>query len=77
MEPKVYVHTLISIYNRFNDIVVRAFSKDTKFIKSLDNACRHFVNNNPIATLNQEVLAELQNYWLDMLMGFEKQFQRQ
>lgn len=50
VEPKVYVHTLISIYNRFNDIVVRAFSKDTKFIKSLDNACRHFVNNNPIAT---------------------------
>ena len=41
---------MISIYNRFNDIVVRAFSKDTKFIKSLDNACRHFVNNNPIAT---------------------------
>lgn len=49
VEPKAYVHTLISIYNQFNDIVIRAFNKDTKFIKSLDNACRHFVNKNPIA----------------------------
>ena len=49
VEPKVYIHTLISIYNQFNDIVIRAFNKDTKFIKSLDNACRHFVNENPIA----------------------------
>ncbi|EMG49848.1 CDC53 Cell division control protein 53 [Candida maltosa Xu316] len=50
VEPKVYVHTLIQIYNQFNDIVIKAFNKDTKFIKSLDNACRYFVNHNPIAT---------------------------
>lgn len=49
VEPKTYIHTLISIYNQFNDIVIRAFNKDTKFIKSLDNACRYFVNKNPIA----------------------------
>ncbi|CAI5758372.1 unnamed protein product [Candida verbasci] len=50
VEPKVYVNTLISIYNQFNDIVIKAFNKDTKFIRSLDNACRYFVNNNSIAT---------------------------
>ncbi|KAI3402551.2 CDC53 [Candida oxycetoniae] len=49
VEPKVYVNTLIAIYNQFNDIVIQAFNKDTKFIRSLDNACRYFVNNNVIA----------------------------
>ncbi|KAI5959095.1 CDC53 [Candida pseudojiufengensis] len=49
IEPKIYINKLISIYNQFNDIVIQAFNKDTKFIRSLDNACRYFVNNNCIA----------------------------
>ncbi|WLF78514.1 ubiquitin ligase (cullin) of SCF [Lodderomyces elongisporus] len=49
VEPKQYVNTLIAIYNQFNEVVVQAFNKDTKFIRSLDNACRSFVNNNVIA----------------------------
>lgn len=47
--PKVYIHTLIEIYVHFNDILNRAFNKDPVFVKALDNACRYFVNNNPIA----------------------------
>lgn len=47
--PKVYIHTLIEIYVHFNDILTRAFNRDTVFVKALDNACRYFVNNNPIA----------------------------
>ncbi|RLV93800.1 Cell division control protein 53 [Spathaspora sp. JA1] len=50
IDYKTYVNTLIAIYNQFNDVVIKAFSKDTRFIRSLDNACRHFVNKNPIAT---------------------------
>lgn len=50
MDPKAYINTLIEIYNRFNLVVTSAFSKDPLFIKALDNACRHFVNKNPIAT---------------------------
>ncbi|KAI5953220.1 CDC53 [Candida jiufengensis] len=49
IEPKIYINKLISIYNQFNDVVIKAFNKDTKFIRSLDNACRYFVNNNCIA----------------------------
>lgn len=48
--PRTYVHLLISIYLRFNEVVSVAFSKDPIFIKSLDNACRFFVNKNSIAT---------------------------
>lgn len=50
VDPKLYVNALISIYLKFNSIVDTAFNKDTRFIKALDNACRHFVNKNPIAT---------------------------
>lgn len=48
--PRTYVHLLISIYLRFNEVISVAFSKDPIFIKSLDNACRFFVNKNSIAT---------------------------
>lgn len=49
VSPKAYIHTLISIYIKFNDIVTVAINKDPIFIKSLDNACRYFVNKNSIA----------------------------
>lgn len=50
INPKNYVHTLIAIYQKFNDVVYTSFKKDPLFIKSLDSACRHFVNINVIAT---------------------------
>ncbi|ODV81533.1 ubiquitin ligase of SCF [Suhomyces tanzawaensis NRRL Y-17324] len=49
VDPKTYINTLITIYLQFNEIVIKAFNKDPRFIKALDNACRYFVNNNPIA----------------------------
>lgn len=48
--PKAYIHTLISIYHKCNDVVFNAFKKDPLFIKALDSACRYFVNVNVIAT---------------------------
>lgn len=48
--PKAYVHTLILIYTKFNEVVFNAFKKDPLFIKALDTACRNFVNVNVIAT---------------------------
>lgn len=50
INPKVYVHTLVNIYYKFREIILSAFDKDPIFIKSLDNACTHFVNINSIAT---------------------------
>ncbi|EEQ37876.1 hypothetical protein CLUG_01999 [Clavispora lusitaniae ATCC 42720] len=48
--PKAYVHALISLHSKFNDVVCGAFKKDPLFIKALDAACRYFVNVNVIAT---------------------------
>lgn len=50
VNPKTYVHLLILLYQKFNDVVFTSFKKDPLFIKSLDSACRHFVNVNVIAT---------------------------
>lgn len=50
LDPKLYINTLMEIYYRFNAVVALAFSKDPLFIKALDQACRFFVNKNPIAT---------------------------
>lgn len=50
ISPKAYVHTLIRVYTKFNDVVFAAFKKDPLFIKALDTACRQFVNVNVIAT---------------------------
>ncbi|CAN3353023.1 cell division control protein 53 [Diutina catenulata] len=50
LDPKSYINTLMEIYYRFNAVVASAFSKDPLFIKALDQACRFFVNKNPIAT---------------------------
>ncbi|EGV62297.1 ubiquitin ligase (cullin) of SCF [Yamadazyma tenuis] len=52
INPKTYVHSLISVYLKFNDVVNDAFEKDPIFIRALDNACRHFVNKNSIALVN-------------------------
>lgn len=50
VSPKAYVHMLIQIHNKFNEVVFSAFKKDPLFIKALDTACRNFVNVNVIAT---------------------------
>lgn len=52
VNPKVYIHSLIAVYLKFNDVVNGAFQKDPIFIRALDNACKNFVNKNSIAMIN-------------------------
>lgn len=49
VSPKTYINALIQIHVKFNGVVVNCFKLDSRFIKSLDSACRHFVNINAIA----------------------------
>ncbi|CAH2355087.1 cell division control protein 53 [[Candida] railenensis] len=50
VNPKTYIHTLLQVYFKFNEVVTSAFNRDPLFIKALDNACRHFINKNSVAT---------------------------
>lgn len=49
VSPKSYIHALILIHEKFNGVVINCFKQDSRFIKALDAACRHFVNVNAIA----------------------------
>lgn len=71
VNPKIYVNTLVSIYKQFKEIVIIAFNKNCVFIKSLENACCHFINNNPIVNCNSEksvktseILAKYADFYL-------------
>ncbi|KAK6200448.1 ubiquitin ligase of SCF [Scheffersomyces amazonensis] len=50
VDTKTYIHTLIAHHDKYQGVVFKAFANDPKFIKALDNASRHFVNKNIIAS---------------------------
>ena len=68
LEPKVYVDALLDVQNQYRNLVTRAFHGDTEFIKSLDNACREFVNRNPVCKGGSSKSPELLAKYSDSLL---------
>ena len=62
LEPKVYVDALLEVHTRYASLVTDAFNKDAEFVRSLDSACKEFVNRNRICksstTRSPELLAK-------------------
>lgn len=60
-DPKMYVDALLQVHSRYQSLVNDAFNGETEFVRSLDNACREFVNRNKIckasSTKSPELLA--------------------
>lgn len=60
-EPKMYVDALLQVHSRYQSLVNEAFNGESEFVRSLDNACREFVNRNTIckasSTKSPELLA--------------------
>jgi cullin 1 len=48
-DPRVYVTTLLTVHLQYKGLVDKAFEGEANFVKSLDNACRSFVNTNKVA----------------------------
>ncbi|BFZ57313.1 ubiquitin ligase (cullin) of SCF [Savitreella phatthalungensis] len=48
VEPKDYVDSLLGVHTLYNSLVTANFNGDAEFVKSLDNACREYVNRNSI-----------------------------
>jgi cullin 1 len=48
LEPKVYVDALLEVHTQYQGLVRRAFADEPEFTRSLDNACREFVNRNEV-----------------------------
>lgn len=62
LEPKVYVDSLLEVHSQYESLVNRAFKGESEFVRSLDNACKEFVNRNTVcksgSTRSPELLAK-------------------
>ena len=62
LDPKTYVDALLSIHTQYHQLVINAFDGESEFVRSLDNACREFVNRNQVcksgSTKSPELLAK-------------------
>jgi cullin 1 len=68
MEPKVYVDALLEIHSQYQDLVRTAFKDEPEFTRSLDNACREFVNRNSICKPGTNKSPELLAKYTDVLL---------
>ncbi|KAG0633629.1 Cullin [Tuber brumale] len=62
LDPKVYVDALLEVHTQYQNLVNVAFKGEAEFVRSLDNACREFVNRNKVcksaSTKSPELLAK-------------------
>ncbi|KAL4809369.1 Cullin [Aspergillus unguis] len=67
-EPKMYVDALLSVHTRYHKLVKEAFNGESEFVRSLDNACREFVNRNKICKSGSTKTPELLARYTDSLL---------
>ena len=67
-EPKVYVDALLQVHSRYQNLVNVAFAGESEFVRSLDNACREFVNRNKICKASSTRSPELLAKYTDSLL---------
>ncbi|KAH9897238.1 Cullin [Xylariomycetidae sp. FL2044] len=68
LEPKVYVEALLGTHTQYHGLVQRAFAGEADFTRSLDNACREFVNRNDICKTGSSKSPELLAKYTDVLL---------
>ncbi|KAH0496769.1 hypothetical protein TgHK011_004116 [Trichoderma gracile] len=68
LEPKVYVDALLEIHTQYQGLVKRAFNDEPEFTRSLDNACREFVNRNEVCKSGSNKSPELLAKYTDVLL---------
>lgn len=67
-EPKMYVDALLQVHSRYQNLVNAAFAGESEFVRSLDNACREFVNRNSICKSSSTKSPELLARYTDSLL---------
>ncbi|KAH7375618.1 cullin-1 [Plectosphaerella cucumerina] len=68
LEPKVYVDALLEVHSQYSGLVSRAFREEAEFTRSLDNACKEFVNRNEICKSGSSKSPELLAKYTDVLL---------
>ncbi|KAK3706381.1 ubiquitin ligase (cullin) of SCF [Vermiconidia calcicola] len=52
LDPKAYVDALLEVHTQYAALVKVAFTGESEFVRSLDNACREYVNRNKVCVKN-------------------------
>lgn len=68
LEPKVYVDALLEVHSQHQSLVKKAFNDEAEFTRSLDNACREFVNRNEVCKATSSKSPELLAKYTDVLL---------
>jgi len=68
LEPKIYVDALLEVHSQYQKLVDEAFGGDSDFVRSLDNACKEFVNRNKVCTTGSTKSPELLAKYTDTLL---------
>jgi cullin 1 len=67
-EPKIYVDALLEVHGKYQQLVNVAFTGESEFVRSLDNACKEFVNRNQICKSSSTRSPELLAKYTDSLL---------
>jgi cullin 1 len=59
IDPKSYVDALLEVNAQYSALVQTAFGGESEFVRSLDNACREYVNRNKVCQKNSAKSPEL------------------
>lgn len=59
IDPKSYVDALLEVNTQYSALVQKAFAGESEFVRSLDNACREYVNRNKVCQKNSAKSPEL------------------
>lgn len=68
VEPKVYIDALLQVHAKYQNMVNYAFAGESEFVRSLDNACREFVNRNAICHTSSTKSPEMLARYTDSLL---------
>lgn len=59
LDAKAYIDALLEVHSQYASLVQNAFTGESEFVRSLDNACREYVNRNKITLKNSARSPEL------------------
>ncbi|KAG9238847.1 putative Cullin-1 [Amylocarpus encephaloides] len=68
LEPKIYIDALLEIHTQYQELVKTAFLDEPEFTRSLDNACREFVNRNQVCKSGSNKSPELLAKYADAVL---------
>ncbi|MCJ1404293.1 hypothetical protein MMC11_007518 [Xylographa trunciseda] len=68
LEPRIYVDALLEVHSQYQKLVAKAFAGESEFVRSLDNACKEFVNRNKVCKTGSTRSPELLAKYTDILL---------